>query len=114
MRSVGAEEELLLVDEETGTPRAVSRPLLQYAARASEGVSQCPERERESEPFNLDRSDHADRPFGHIESGLQQEQVEIDTHPHEVLADLEAELRWRLPRAQPAIPATRPWWSTSP
>lgn len=102
MRSVGVEEELLLVDEETGTPRAVSRPLLQYAARASEAVPQCPERERESEPFDPDRSDHADRPFGHIESELQQEQVEIDTHPHEVLADLEAELRWRRRQADEA------------
>ena len=71
MRTVGVEEELLLVDGETGRPRAVaSRVVDRAGARPDESGS-----------------------LGHE---LQQQQVETDTAPHESMADLEADLRgWR-------------------
>lgn len=90
MRKIGVEEELLLVDEDSGAPRAAARPVLQYAERVETSVADSDRGSSAREP-----SEAPARPFGHLESELQQEQVEIDTHPHTDLAELEAELRRR-------------------
>ncbi|MEE1927117.1 glutamate--cysteine ligase [Streptomyces sp. TRM 70351] len=67
MRSVGVEEELLLVDPDTGEPRAVSGAVLAFA-------------------------DDDTR----LEKELQREQVETGTRPRTSMGDLAAEvLRWR-------------------
>lgn len=79
MRTVGVEEELLLVDADTGRPRAVAAQVLRLAEK----------RDRTA-------IDDTDTPGGTLAHELQQEQVEIDTHPHADLASLEDELRqWR-------------------
>lgn len=77
-RSVGVEEELLLVDPDTGEPRAVSRAVLCRA---------------EAAPAGGQALDHE----------MQQEQVETQTHPCDSLEDLGAELcRWRRSAADSA------------
>ena len=78
-RTLGIEEELLVVDAETGRALAVSERVL--------GRAQGPDESR--------TGDH-DGPGGRVEGELQQQQVEIDTPPHADLAELEEELRsWR-------------------
>lgn len=75
MRTVGIEEELLLLDPATGVPVAL-------AARVLEGAD-AP-----------DAPDGADAPVGgNVEAELQQQQVEIDTEPRSDLDDLARELR---------------------
>lgn len=70
MRSVGVEEELLLVDPDTGEPRAIAEAVL-----AAQG--------------------EADDQAG-LESELQREQVETTTRPQTSMSDLARELRrWR-------------------
>lgn len=78
LRTVGVEEELLLVDTETGVPRSVSSQVLRVARRRGDTES-------------------ADgQPGGSVGPELQQQQVETDTPPEEHLGILEAELRlWR-------------------
>ena len=80
-RTVGVEEELLLVDLGTGRPLSVSGAVL---AKATQSLGQDP----------------AARvgivPRGAVESEFQQQQLEIHTSPVVDLADLDAELRhWR-------------------
>jgi carboxylate-amine ligase len=69
VRTIGVEEELLLVEPATGRPRAVSGVLLRGAGVEDDGE--------------------------HIHNELQLEQVEIDTRPSTTLDDLAGEVRRR-------------------
>jgi carboxylate-amine ligase len=84
MRTVGVEEELLVVDTETGRPRSVAGRVL--------GLAQ--ERD-DREPGEGGRSVEGE-PGGSLGAELQQQQVETDTPPRTDLAELETDLRaWR-------------------
>lgn len=75
-RTVGVEEELLLVDSETGVPRAVAGSLLRRA--------------------DDEMADDRAPPDGDIESELQQQQIEVETSPCTALDDLGKQIRdWR-------------------
>ncbi|MFF3256239.1 glutamate-cysteine ligase family protein, partial [Actinacidiphila glaucinigra] len=77
MRTVGVEEELLLLDAESGEPRALSAAVL-ASARRERGV--C------GEVF---------------EAELQREQLEFATRPQERMEDVAAEVvRWRAEAAR--------------
>jgi carboxylate-amine ligase len=84
MRTVGVEEELLLVDPTSGEPLSVAGAVLIQAERAAAGG-----------PETADRA--ADEvPGGTLEVELQQQQLETDTRPHTDLGELAAELvAWR-------------------
>lgn len=86
VRTVGVEEEYLLVTPEGGTA-SVSPAVLRHAhlSRAAQGAS-----ERD------------DRPGGDVEKEFKQEQIEISTHPHESLAELLEDLRGRRRQADEA------------
>ncbi|MDG4865666.1 glutamate--cysteine ligase [Streptomyces sp. T-3] len=78
MRSVGVEEELLLVDGESGEPRALSSAVLAVAAR--------------------DKDDD-----GAFEAELQGQQLEFATSPREAMTDLAQEIvQWRAAAARHA------------
>ena len=84
MRTVGVEEELLLVDPTSGEPLSVAGAVLTQAERAFR-VS----------PAAVDHSD-GEGPGGTLERELQQEQLEIDTRPRTDLGELGVELvEWR-------------------
>ena len=88
MRTVGVEEELLVVDAETGRPMSVADRVLSQA-----------------EPSDAE-AEHgsADGPGGSIGAELQRQQVETDTPPRTDLGELESDLRaWR----QVAVRAAR-------
>ena len=77
MRTVGVEEELLLVDERSGVPQAVATAITHHQDR-------------------VDVAGGAEVPGGTITAELQQEQIEIDTTPVEQLIDLAEQIRtWR-------------------
>jgi carboxylate-amine ligase len=79
MRSIGVEEELLLVDAASGEPRSVAAEVLEAAASRGE---------RDTAPT----SDVG----GSVDHELQRQQVETDTPPERELGALEADLRaWR-------------------
>ncbi|MFC5729908.1 MULTISPECIES: carboxylate-amine ligase [Nocardioides] len=79
-RTVGVEEELLVVDKESGRPRSVAGRVIRQA-----GV-----------PAPVRGSDAEDEPGGRLGSEFKQEQVETDTSPRASMADLETDLRqWR-------------------
>ncbi len=84
LRTVGVEEELLLVDAGTGCP----------LTRGPGVVDRAPALVR-----SADAGDAAARlgpPAGHVASELQQHQVEIATAPRATMLDLEQDLRaWR-------------------
>lgn len=87
MRTVGVEEELLLVDAGTGRPRAVAAQVLRLAEERGQTASTV---------TSAVATAGTDTPGGTLAHELQQEQLEIDTHPHTDLAPLEDELReWR-------------------
>jgi len=74
VRTVGVEEELLLVDARTGEPRSVASAVVAHAAQA-------PQRAPDA---------------GTLDAELQQQQIEIDTAPVADIADLAPQLRaWR-------------------
>ena len=74
VRTVGVEEELLLVDASTGEPRSVAVAVL---ATAKQAGTETPD-------------------WGSIEDELQQQQIEIDTDPVTAIDELESQLRgWR-------------------
>ncbi|MYT73579.1 MULTISPECIES: glutamate--cysteine ligase [unclassified Streptomyces] len=76
MRSVGVEEELLLVDRDSGEPRAMSSAVMAVAAR----------------------EDDAD-----FEAELHREQLEFNTRPHHSMSNLAEEIvRWRATAADHA------------
>ncbi|WP_194421466.1 carboxylate-amine ligase [Microbacterium abyssi] len=80
MRTVGVEEELLLVDAESGRPLSVAARTLRFAAEAAEPVDATSD----------------DVPGGSLEHELQQQQVETDTVPHTDMAALGDGVRaWR-------------------
>ncbi|MFE3518597.1 glutamate--cysteine ligase [Streptomyces sp. NPDC059166] len=68
MRTVGVEEELLLVDEESGEPRALSTAVLALAERRAEGDSV-------------------------FESELHDQQLEFATEPRDAMDELAQEIR---------------------
>ncbi|MFI7343724.1 glutamate--cysteine ligase [Streptomyces sp. NPDC050085] len=91
MRSVGVEEELLLVDRASGEPRALSSAVLAAAAR------------KEDEDL--------------FEAELHREQLEFATRPREAMADLARDItRWRAAAADHAerLGATAAALATSP
>ncbi|QIX28746.1 glutamate--cysteine ligase [Nocardioides sp. JQ2195] len=78
MRTVGVEEELLLVDATTGAPRSVASQVLRVAKRRGE------------------TGEANDDVGGSLGPELQEQQVETDTPPVQDLGLLEIELgRWR-------------------
>ncbi|WP_235735498.1 carboxylate-amine ligase [Nocardioides alcanivorans] len=78
VRTVGVEEELLLVDTETGAPRSMASQVLRVARRHG------------------DTEVDAGQAGGSVGPELQEQQVETDTPAEEHLALLEMELRrWR-------------------
>ncbi|MEV8155587.1 glutamate--cysteine ligase [Streptomyces fradiae] len=79
MRSVGVEEELLLVDRENGEPRALSHAVLAAASRDPRGNEEV------------------------FESELQRQQLEYATSPRTDMGDLAEEIRrWRAEAARHA------------
>lgn len=84
MRTLGIEEELLLVERGTGRPLSVAGGVMRRAA--------LPEQRREAGlPAQEDEG-----PGGHVTPEMQQQQVETDTPPRTSLADLEQDLAsWR-------------------
>lgn len=81
MRTVGVEEELLLVDAGSGDPRALSTAVLALAERRAEGDSV-------------------------FESELHDQQLEFATEPRTAMADLAEEIRrWRAEAAHSAAEA---------
>jgi carboxylate-amine ligase len=84
-RSVGVEEELLLVEPETGQPRAVAGTVLQEARRAAESKREAAVGEAAADPAG----DDADS----LEFELQQQQLETNSRPCRSLSDLHHELR---------------------
>lgn len=79
MRSVGVEEELLLVETETGEPRALSAAVLAVASREAGGDGDV------------------------FEAELQRQQLEFATRPQTAMADLADEIdRWRAEAARHA------------
>jgi carboxylate-amine ligase len=84
MRTVGVEEELLLVDPLSGEPLSVAGAVLSQAERARAGS-----------PAAVDHAED-EGPGGTLEGELQQQQLEIDTRPHTDLGELGVELvEWR-------------------
>ncbi|MBG6095431.1 carboxylate-amine ligase [Nocardioides luteus] len=76
VRTVGVEEELLLVDAETGVPRSVASEVLRVARRHGDTET--------------------DEVGGSVGPEMQKQQVETDTPPEEYLGLLELDLRrWR-------------------
>jgi carboxylate-amine ligase len=93
-RLLGVEEELLLVDPDTGHPRAVAAAVLRHS-----------------------RPDGEDGPGGTVEAELKQEQIEADTAPCTSLADLHSaviEARRRVEVAAAAAGAQVAALATSP
>lgn len=88
MRTVGVEEELLLVDADTGAPRAVADAAL-----------------RRADPRDADPSDD-DVPGGTVDVELHQQQIETDTRPSESLTDLRQQVRAARLRADRLARAT--------
>lgn len=84
VRTVGIEEELLVVDPETGEP----------CCRSERVIRRAPWR---LESQGSGRTVHGDdEPGGHVGPELQQEQLEVDTPPRTDLDELEKDVRaWR-------------------
>jgi carboxylate-amine ligase len=90
MRTVGVEEELLLVDAESGRPRSVAARTLQYADEVA----------KPAEPTALSATDETAAtdgvPGGSLEHELQKHQIETDTIPHTDMIALGDDVRaWR-------------------
>jgi carboxylate-amine ligase len=91
MRTVGVEEELLLVDAESGRPRSVAAHTLRLAAEAARdgGTAGSPDGRAHD-------GDSDDAPGGSLEHEIQQYQVETDTVPHTDMHALGEDVRvWR-------------------
>ncbi|MET9881478.1 glutamate-cysteine ligase family protein [Actinacidiphila glaucinigra] len=77
MRNVGVEEELLLLDAESGRPRALSSAILQSARHDSAATAEV------------------------FKAELQLQQLEFATHPQTQMRDLATEIiRWRAASAR--------------
>ncbi|MFE3675739.1 glutamate-cysteine ligase family protein, partial [Streptomyces griseus] len=84
VRTVGVEEELLLVDEVSGEARALSSAVLAIAEKEADGESA-------------------------FESELHRQQVEFSTHPCASMEELAASVRrWRTEAVRHAPPAGAP------
>src|SRR4051794_9283112 len=81
MRRLGVEEELLVVEEESGVPAAVAGTLLGSVESGSTGPPA------------------GGRPGGEVGAELQQQQIEIDPRPAATLAELRDQLRGGRQRA---------------
>jgi carboxylate-amine ligase len=80
MRTVGVEEELLVVDGETGRPLSVADRVLRRADASEAG----------------EEHGYDDQPGGSIGAELQRQQVETDTPPRTDMTELEGDLQaWR-------------------
>jgi glutamate---cysteine ligase / carboxylate-amine ligase len=91
VRTVGVEEELLVVDRESGSPTTASDTVIRRA----------PWRLEEAGAGDTARG--GDQPGGHVGHELQQEQVEIDTPPRTAAEDLDRDLlAWRRAAARSA------------
>ena len=100
VRTVGVEEELLLVDPTTGEPLAVSAAVL-----------------RAVEPPDPPDEPPEGSPGGTVEAELQQQQIETDTHPQRDVEQLLAEVvaaRRLVAEAARAVGATVAALGTSP
>ena len=83
VRSIGIDEELLLIDPESGRPLSVAGRVLSLAERSDA-----------AQPNSGRRS--GNQPGGTLGAELQQQQLETDTPPRTDLAVLENDLRrWR-------------------
>src|SRR3984957_10893175 len=84
-RSVGVEEELLLVEPGTGRPRAVAGTVLQQVRQAAES----------SRTTGADQAaaDRARDDAASLEGELQEQQLETNSQPCHSLSDLHRELR---------------------
>ncbi|WAL99279.1 glutamate--cysteine ligase [Streptomyces sp. Je 1-369] len=93
MRTVGVEEELLLVDRESGEPRALSSAVLARAARDTE----------ESSGAEKQADDYREPEEETFERELHGQQLEFATQPRSNMADLAEEVaRWRADAARHA------------
>src|SRR5690606_38550338 len=80
MRTVGVEEELLLVDAESGRPLSMASHTLRHAAEAAGPADAMSE----------------EVPGGSLDHDLQQQQIETDTIPHTDMSALAEDVRaWR-------------------
>lgn len=92
VRSLGVEEELLLVDARTGRPLAVSERVRRRAPSCLR------------EAGNVGSEGVEGAPGGHVTCELQQQQIEIDTPPRTKVDDLAADLRaWRAATGAAAV-----------
>lgn len=82
MRTLGVEEELLLVGSESGRPLPVAGGVLDHAAHPGAFRQGASTRAASAEPAEEEG----------VESEFQQQQVEIQTHPRQDLTDLHADL----------------------
>lgn len=95
MRTVGVEEELLLVDSESGRPRSVAARTLRYAAEAAESAESAAPGVSETGASETGAGSE-EAPGGSLEHELQQQQIETDTVPHTDMAALGESVRaWR-------------------
>jgi len=93
VRSVGVEEELLLVEPGTGRPRAVAAAVLEADSEASDSGGGDSGGGR-AQPGRTGAADAgADDPEQELEFELQLQQVETSTRPCSTLGELEGELR---------------------
>jgi carboxylate-amine ligase len=84
VRTLGIEEELLVVDARTGEP----------SARSEEVIRRAHQRLEDQGDGETGRPDH--KPGGHVGQELQMQQLEVDTPPRTNLADLREDLlAWR-------------------
>lgn len=112
MRTVGVEEELLLVDARTGAPRAIAGGLMEQGspegagnpgqghsdpARSGAGQSGAEQPDTDQSDTEQSGTDQLGTDqSGTVAGELQQQQLEIDTAPTTDLAELEQRLRrWR-------------------
>ncbi|WP_399933566.1 glutamate--cysteine ligase [Streptomyces kanamyceticus] len=95
MRTVGVEEELLLIDRESGEPRALSSAVLARAAKAAESPD-GPQGTRHAD-------DYRDPEEETFEKELTGQQLEFATQPRTGMDDLAEEIaRWRTEAARHA------------
>ncbi|MFF1379777.1 glutamate--cysteine ligase [Streptomyces sp. NPDC058308] len=107
MRTVGVEEELLLIDRSSGEPRALSSAVL---ARAAKNTAENPDTEKHE-------SDYREPEDEAFERELHGQQLEFATQPRESMDSLADEVvRWRADAARHAgdVGATVAALATSP
>jgi len=97
VRTVGVEEELLLVRSATGRAMSVAGQVLARAAASAAARAAMDDGGTDPDPSHTG-------PGGLLEHELQKQQIETDTRPHTDLAALEEDLRsWRRTASQAAL-----------